>query len=140
MKLNVNADVRIVDLQAAFDVTILFPSLSQNAGAPMRSTMLLRYLVAIAPLFGCVTVNDTYLADGSIAHKISCNGRELSIETCFEKAAELCGASGFETVTREGKSTGRTIAKGSTDLNSGAFETRNILVRCNDQKPVPRYD
>ena len=106
----------------------------------MPSTKLLLCLVSTASLFGCVTVNEMHLADGSIAHKISCNGRELSIETCFEKAAELCGANGFETVTREGRSTGRAIAKGSTDLNSGAFETRNILVRCNDQKPVPRYD
>ena len=106
----------------------------------MRSTLLLLCLVATASLSGCVTVKQIYLADGSIAHTISCNGRELSIETCFEKATEICGANGFETVTREGKSTGRTISKGSTDLNSGAFETRNILVRCNDQKPVPRYD
>ncbi len=106
----------------------------------MPSTKLLLCLVATVSLFGCVTVSEMHLADGSIAHKISCNGRELSIETCFEKAADLCGAAGFETVTREGRSTGRAISKGSTDLNSGAFETRNILVRCNDQKPVPRYD
>ncbi|KXB31766.1 hypothetical protein AT959_05285 [Dechloromonas denitrificans] len=105
----------------------------------MRSTVLLLGLVSTASLSGCVTVNDMYLADGSIGHKITCDGRGRSIDTCFEKAAELCGAHGFETVTREGLSTGRSIEKGSTDPNSGAFSTRNILVRCNDQRPMPRY-
>lgn len=96
-------------------------------------------LVAALSVAGCVTVNDVYLADGSVGHTITCDGRELSIETCFEKAAELCGAKGFETVTREGISTGRTIAKGSTDPNSGPFATRSILVRCLDQKPTASY-
>ena len=106
----------------------------------MPSTKLLLCLVATASLFGCVTVNEMHLADGSIAHKIIARHRFLVIATNQNIAAELCGANGFETVTREGRSTGRAINKGSTDLNSGAFETRNILVRCNDQKPVPRYD
>ena len=106
----------------------------------MRSTMLLLCLAATSLLFGCVRVNDIHLYDGSIGHTISCDGRELSIETCFEKATELCGANGFETVTREGRSTGRSIAKGSTDPNSGPFDTRHILIRCNDQRPIPRYE
>jgi len=106
----------------------------------MRSSMLLLSLVTTSSLLGCVTVNDTYLADGSIGHAITCDGRERSIETCFEKAAELCGTNGFETVTREGKSTVRSIAKGSTDPNSGPFATRNILIRCNNQRPVPHYE
>ena len=106
----------------------------------MRSTMLPLCLVATSLLSGCVRVSDIHLYDGSIGHTISCDGRELSIETCFERANELCGANGFETVTREGRSTGRSIAKGSTDLNSGAFATRHILVRCNDQRPIPRYE
>jgi len=105
----------------------------------MRSTVLLLGLVATASLSGCVSVDDIYLADGSLGHKVTCNGRELSIDTCFEKAAEVCGAHGFETVTREGLSTGRSIEKGSTDPNSGAFSTRYILIRCNDQRPMPRY-
>jgi len=104
----------------------------------MRPTLLLP-LVAGFSLAGCVTVDNIYLADGSIGHTITCDGRELSIETCFEKAAELCGAKGFETVTREGVPTGRTIAKGSTDPNSGAFATRYILVRCLDQRPAASY-
>lgn len=106
----------------------------------MRSTMLLLPLMAAALLSGCVRVNPIQLYDGSIGHTISCDGRELSIETCFEKAAELCGANGYETVTREGRSTGRSIAKGSTDPNSGPFDTRHILIRCNDQRPIPRYE
>lgn len=105
----------------------------------MRSTILLLGLLATALLSGCVSVDDVHLDDGSIGQRISCHGRELSIETCFEKAAEVCGTHGFETVTREGLSTGRSIEKGSTDPNSGAFSTRYILIRCNDQRPMPRY-
>lgn len=106
----------------------------------MRSTMLLFSLVATALLSGCVRVSDINLHDGTLGHAISCDGRELSIETCFEKAADLCGANGYETVTREGRSTGRSIVKGSTDPNSGPFDTRNILIRCNDQRPIQRYE
>ena len=106
----------------------------------MRSIKLMLCLATTASLFGCVSIDNVYLADGSVGHEISCDGRELSIETCFEKATELCGISGFETVTREGISTGRSIAKGSTDSNSGPFATRSILVRCKNQKPVPRYE
>jgi hypothetical protein len=105
----------------------------------MRLTVLLLHIVAISALSGCVSTKDIHLADGTIGHVITCDGRELSIETCFETAAELCGTNGFETVTREGLSTGRTIAKGSTDPNSGAFATRSILVRCHDQRAVPQY-
>ena len=105
----------------------------------MRSTLLLLGLVATASLPGCVTVDDVHLADGTLGHRISCNWRDLSIDSCFEKAAEVCGTDGFETVTKEGLSTGRAISKGSTDPNSGAFSTRNILIRCNDQRPLPRY-
>ena len=104
----------------------------------MRPALLLS-LVAVLSLAACVSVNEIHLADGSIGHTITCDGRELSIETCFEKAAELCGAKGFETVTREGRPTGRTIAKGSTDPNSGPFATRSILVRCLDQRPAASY-
>jgi hypothetical protein len=105
----------------------------------MRSTILLLHLVAISSLSGCVSTKDIHLADGTIGHEITCNGRERSIETCFEMATTLCGKNGFETVTREGLSTGRTIAKGSTDPNSGPFATRSILVRCKDQRPIPQY-
>lgn len=105
----------------------------------MRSTLLPLCLVASISLTACVTIDDVHLADGTLGHRITCNWRDLSIDSCFEKAAEVCGADGFETVTKEGLSTGRAISKGSTDPNSGAFSTRNILIRCNDQRPLPRY-
>lgn len=105
----------------------------------MRPTLLLLSLVVTSSLLGCIRANDIYLTDGSIGHSIDCDGQWLSIETCFEKAAELCGMNGFKTVTRDGIETGRTIAKGSTDINASAFSTRTILIRCNDQRPVPKY-
>jgi hypothetical protein len=106
----------------------------------MRFIRQILHLVTISSLIGCVSTSEIYLADGSVGHEISCDGRELSIETCFEKAAELCGSNGFETVTRAGISTGRSIAKGSTDPNSGPFATRSILVRCKNQRPIPVYE
>lgn len=106
----------------------------------MRPSTLLLGLFAAASMAACVSVNDVQLGDGSVGHAISCNGRERSIETCFDKAAEICGSGGFETVTREGRSTVRSIAKGSTDPNTSPFDSRNILVRCHERKPLPRYD
>jgi len=109
-------------------------------GILMPSLKLIAGLVASVSIVGCVSVNDVYLGDGSVGREISCDGRELSLDTCFEKAAQFCGANGFETVTREGKATARTYLKGSTDSNSGPFATRSILIRCNDDRPLPRYD
>lgn len=106
----------------------------------MRAMTLLLGLLAVSSVTGCVSVSYVPLGDGSSGHAISCDGRELSIETCFAKAAEICGSGGFETVTREGRSTVRSIAKGSTDPNTSPFARRSILVRCHDDKPLPRYD
>lgn len=81
---------------------------------------------------GCISTSDIYLADGSVGHVVSCNSRVNSIEDCFTKAGEICGNQGYETVNAEGLSTGRSIAKGSTDINSGGLVTRNIMVRCKE--------
>jgi hypothetical protein len=105
----------------------------------MRPAKLFLCLVVGTSLTGCIRASNIHLADGSIAHEIDCDSRWTSIDSCFEKAAETCGANGFETVTREGISTGRMVEKGSTDINSGAFSTRTILVRCNNDRPVPKY-
>ena len=105
----------------------------------MQPSRLFIYLAVAASLAGCIRASNLYLADGSIAHEIDCDSRWKTLENCFERAAETCSANGFETVTREGISTGRMVEKGSTDINAGAFSTRTILIRCNNDKPIPKY-
>ena len=129
--------VKIFEISRTCDVIISYhPNPIEPAMRPMRFFV---FLALTASLTGCIRASNLYLEDGSRAHEIDCDSRWTTLENCFEKAAETCGANGFETVTREGISTGRMVEKGSTDINAGAFSTRTILVRCNNDRPVPKY-
>jgi hypothetical protein len=105
----------------------------------MRLCKFLLLLAITTSLLGCIRSSNLYLGDGSLGHEIDCDGQWVSIDSCFNKAAEICGSNEFETVTREGISTRRSVAKGSTDINSNAFSTRAILVRCHHDRVMPAY-
>lgn len=98
----------------------------------------------VATLAGCAIVKETYMADGSKGYSISCDGAAVGINVCFEKAGDLCGASGYDLLTREGQvipfgvgsaSVQGTPAyvKGQSFATYGAFSTKSIMVRCRNQ-------
>ncbi len=106
----------------------------------MRSIAL---AAAVLTLTGCAITSEQYLADGSKGYGISCNGWANSINTCFEKAGQLCGSRGYEVLNRDGSTSQMAIASGSAYVNSaGGYAnssassvpliTRNIMVKCKD--------
>jgi hypothetical protein len=104
----------------------------------------MRYLIVLL-LAGCVTTSDVYLADGSKGINISCGGGVQNFSACLQKAGEICGTSGYSVVNREGDavpfsvasanaSANRQAAQGTYVSTSGTAVTRNLFVRCNQDK------
>lgn len=93
--------------------------------------------MSVILLGGCAIQKETYLPDGSKGYTISCNGSANSISTCYEKAGEICGAKGYDLLTRDGESnlvgysTGSVNQAGGAYVSQvGAFVSRSIMIRC----------
>jgi len=99
----------------------------------MRIYTTITSLVFIMSISGCAVSTKTHLADGSQGYSISCDGADVGINMCFEKAGEVCGAQGYELLSREGQiiPSGSAAAddKGAY-INYGAFNTKSIMIRC----------
>jgi hypothetical protein len=85
----------------------------------------------VLSLVGCARDSQTYGPDGRVAHSIRCSGAFRSMGSCFEKAGEICGRSGFDIIA--GGNERGTVFSGSP---YGAFgsttSNRNLLVSCKD--------
>lgn len=49
-------------------------------------------------LNGCATSTETYLPDGRLGYSINCSGAALSMNLCYEKAADICKNKGYDIV------------------------------------------
>lgn len=98
----------------------------------------------LANVAGCAIVKETYMPDGSKGYSISCDGAAVGMNVCLEKAGDLCGASGYDIITREGQVVPFGVASANLQGNSaqvqgqsiatyGAFNTKSIMVRCRNQ-------
>jgi hypothetical protein len=88
---------------------------------------LLVAFVAIAA--GCASSSQTYAPDGRVGHSINCSGTARNWGMCLEKAGELCGAKGYDVVSRTGDQ--GLIASGSQgNFFAGTTISRSMLVVC----------
>lgn len=106
------------------------------------------FLMAVSVMLtGCAMTSEQYLPDGSKGYGIRCPGAANSINSCFEKAGELCGARGYEVLNRDGSVIMTSVSSASVAVNSaggyGSASTmpvgwveRNILVRCKNPAPL----
>ena len=110
-------------------------------------------ILFIMTISACAIVNETYMPDGSKGYSISCDGAAVGINVCFEKAGNLCGAAGYDLITREGQIVPFGVAsasvqgtatqvQGQSFATYGAFNTKSIMVRCRNQaggerSPIP---
>ena len=75
-------------------------------------------VLAVAAIFaGCVQSNETYTASGQRGHVISCTpalstgivgaiaNSSTSWGTCYQKAGEICGAKGYNVLTKSDEPT-----------------------------------
>lgn len=86
-------------------------------------------VLAVLALAGCATAKTTYLPDGSQGHSIQCSGTALNWGMCYEKAGALCGAKGYEVVTRSGDQ-GAIVSGSQTGVFGGSVMNRSMLVKC----------
>ena len=110
-------------------------------------------LAIIASLSACTMARQVHLPDGSIGHSISCGGTLNNFASCFNKAGELCGTSGYDIVDSQGEvlpfttanyeASGGSVISGNQhgifgssshsafgNFNKSAFVHRNLFVRC----------
>ncbi|MCP5276794.1 MAG: hypothetical protein H6935_00325 [Thiobacillus sp.] len=102
----------------------------------MRS---LSSLVMLAMLLaGCASSRDVRLADGWMAHVVSCGGPLLNMGHCVEKAGAVCGGRGYRILNATGgelPATPNAIPTGGLPHmpTSGLsdFAERKLFIMCN---------
>ena len=98
-------------------------------------------ILLVLSLTGCAFSKEVFLPDGTKGHSISCDGAAVGINTCYEKAGELCGSKGYDQLSREGQvipmgvgsssiSGSNTGFQGQSFVTYGAFNTKSIMIRC----------
>lgn len=88
-------------------------------------------IVLVLIVAGCAVSKETYLADGTAGHSIDCSGSALTWGDCYEKAGDLCGANGYDVITRDGEDGASLAATGGTVYGSSLMK-RSMLVRCSN--------
>src|SRR5512145_999187 len=90
---------------------------------------------------GCVSSNESYMADGQKGHVINCTPgwtggivgavaqAQTSWGTCYEKAGELCGARGYIVLTKSDEP-GFTVQASQYGGFANTTNQRVLIVRC----------
>jgi hypothetical protein len=102
---------------------------------------LLIAIVSISMLAGCATVRESYSADGRKAYALNCSGTARGWDKCFSAAGELCKASGYDVLERNGEpvSFAQSSASGSINSYGGSWRgsssevstaERSMLIAC----------
>src|SRR3954452_10754887 len=87
----------------------------------------------------CATTKEFSLADGRKGYSISCDGADVGINVCFERAADLCKSQDYDVISRGGQiipvNTANTLVQpGSSSatiseiVSYGYFNTKSIMI------------
>lgn len=76
----------------------------------------------------CVSSSKTFLPDGSEGYVVTCSGSMLSWGDCEAKAGSLCGAGGYEI-----------ISKNANQQNVSSSE-RSMMIACNSSRDPTTTD
>ncbi len=85
-------------------------------------------LAAALAFGGCATSSKTYGPNGEVAYSIGCSGAALSWGLCYEKAGDICGAKGYDVLSRNGE--GGFAAGGGSSFFAGSTVSRSMVVSC----------
>ena len=92
-------------------------------------------LLALVILTGCASSTTTYLPDGRQGYSLNCSGTARTWGMCYEKAGEICGATGYDVVLQNGE-TGETVSGSATGSSANIFGSslhfRTMTVACKD--------
>ncbi|MCK8788170.1 hypothetical protein M0638_27865 [Roseomonas sp. NAR14] len=93
-------------------------------------------LAACLGLAGCTTARQTFGPDGRAAYNITCNGGWNSWGSCYEKAGEVCGGSGYDVLNQAGQSRPFVVAT-QYGVTAGTAEHRGLVVSCRSPSGAP---
>lgn len=77
---------------------------------------------------GCASATQTVMPDGKQGYSIDCSGSFVSINKCYEKAAEVCPL-GYNFYTRD-ESSGWV----ATNTFAGSTSLKGVMVTCKDME------
>lgn len=77
---------------------------------------------------GCAVSTPTYTAEGKIGFSINCSGAALNWGYCEQKAGEMCGANGYDILSKNGENIGNITSFNSSSsvasrLNRYGYQT-----------------
>jgi hypothetical protein len=82
----------------------------------------------IVSLLGCATAKQTVMPDGRQGYSIDCSGSAVSMNKCYEKAAQHCPL-GYEILTKD--ESGGWLA---TTTFAGSTSLKGIMIACKNQE------
>ncbi len=90
-------------------------------------------LLALPLLLSCASATQTYAPDGRTAHAVDCGGLWRDWGACMERAGEICGARGYDVLSRDtdrNRSGGYARYGSAGGGNYTSTHTRNMLIAC----------
>lgn len=87
-------------------------------------------LLCAVLLSGCVTSSPVALPNGTQGISISCNGAMRSYSDCMNKAGEICGATGYQILDKDGL-TSATLVANQYSATMMPVVRREMIVKCN---------
>lgn len=89
------------------------------------------FLLFASLLAGCASSSKTFDAEGKEAYVLNCSGTARNWGMCYEKAGEICGAKGYETVQTSGD-TGWVAGGSTSGFAGGSTISRSMTIRCKE--------
>lgn len=82
--------------------------------------------LAAVVLYGCATADEIYMPDGRMGYAINCGGTALSMNSCFTKASDLCGARGYDVFNQSGE----VVPFAFSPTAIGVAINREVMIAC----------
>jgi hypothetical protein len=99
----------------------------------MSSSFTFALRLAIIPfavsLVACASSSKTCGPDGRVAYSIDCSGLVGTWGACYEKAGDLCGAAGYDVMTRDSDQN-LVFGGGGRSFGGGTAQSRSLLIAC----------
>ena len=84
-------------------------------------------------MFGCASATQTVMPDGKAGYSVDCSGSAVSMNKCYEKAAQVCPL-GYTIHTQD--ESGGWVA---TTSFAGSTSLKGIMVTCKDQEKTNQH-
>ena len=86
------------------------------------------YLASALVLAGCGSASDKYTPDGSGSFTVHCDKSSLRWNSCYEKAARLCGENGYQIVSENDNA----MPAATTNIYEVPVIGGSMVIRCNE--------